>query len=412
MTIRKSSFSQEIQFTGTALNEKLNWLAGVYYFEEVAMDDYYVPVAVGIFNSGGLVENDSTAVFGQLSYDFTDKLSLTVGARWTEENKGFKPLQFSESTYLFPIIPSEGDGVGGYVHPFNGNVYPTAGGGGTVAIVPEGTLFFPQEWNNETYSDTTPMFNLSYKIDNRTMVYFGYSEGFKSGGYNARNIKPGVAVRTFEPEKAATYEVGFKGDFLEDSLRINGAFFSTEYTDLQFVIREDFAPIVFNAGEAEIKGVELELTWLPTENLEVISSLGYIDAEYTKLDQELQDSGVKLTNKMPHVPKLNTSFGLVYTYEIPDGGIVTPRIDWAYRGKVYFDSLNSPEITQDAYSIINASINWISAEDTYSVTLGITNLADELYKAAGNTALNSASSYSEVVYARGREWSLSAKYRF
>jgi iron complex outermembrane receptor protein len=407
----QNQFSQEIQLTGDAYDGALNWLTGIYYFNEEATDDYYVPTAVGIFNTGGLVENDSIAAFGQLTYDFTKQLSLTVGVRWTEENKGFFPIQFTESTYLFPIAGEEQDGEGGYIHPFDGNIYPTVGGG-NVAVVPEGTLFFPLNMNEEQYSDTTPMFNLSYQINDKTMVYFGYSEGFKSGGYNARNIKPGPVVRTFEPEKAATFEFGFKADLLENRLRLNGAIFSTAYTELQFVIREDFAPIVFNAGEAEIRGFELELTWLASENLEVVSSLGYVDAEYTDLSQEIQDSGVTLSNSLPHVPELNSSLGLVYTYEIPGGGIITPRVDWAYRDDVFFDSLNSPEISQDGYNLINASVNWVSSEYTYSATFGVTNLSDELFKVAGNTALNESSSYSEVVYARGREWSLSAKYRF
>lgn len=121
----QDQFSQELQFSGTALDESVNWLAGLYYFEEGATDDYFVPVAVGTFNTGGIAENDSQAVFGQFTYDASESISMTLGARWTEENKAFKPIQFAETAYLFPISASESDGAGGYVHPFDGNIYPT-----------------------------------------------------------------------------------------------------------------------------------------------------------------------------------------------------------------------------------------------------------------------------------------------
>ncbi|MBL4826171.1 MAG: TonB-dependent receptor [Spongiibacteraceae bacterium] len=408
----QNQFSQEFQFSGDSADEKINWLFGLYYFEEEASDDYFVPVAVGTFNSGGLVENDSKAVFGQMTVNFTEQLSLTFGARWTEENKAFKPLQFAETTYVFPVSAAEGDGAGGYVHPFNGNVYPTLGGGGTAAVVPAGTLFFPQVLQKENYSDTTPMINLSYDIDDGTMVYASYSEGFKSGGFNARNIKPGPAVRTFNPELATTYEVGFKADLFDSTLRLNGALFHTDYEDLQFVIREDFAPIVFNAGEAEIEGLELEWTWVPNSSLQIVGGLGYVNAKYTQLSPELQAAGVTLDKNMPHVPDLSANIGIAYSIDLSAGSTLTPRIDWSYRGDVDYDALNSAEISQSAYDLVNVAVKWESAEGSVNVVLAARNVLDEEYKLAGNTALASSSAYSEVVYARGREWSLSGRYSF
>jgi len=408
----QDQFSQEFQFSGIALEDRLNWLLGLYYFEESASDDYFVPVAVGTFNSGGLVENDSQAVFGQLTYDLTDKLSLTLGLRWTEENKAFKPLQFAETQYVFPVAPGESDGMGGYIHPFDGNTYPTLGGGGTVAIVPAGTLFFAQQWVDETYSDTTPMVNLSYQWNEDVMLYASYSEGFKSGGFNARNIKPGPAVRSFQPETAETIELGFKADLFDNTLRVNGAIFTTDYADLQFVIREDFAPIVFNAGEAQIDGVELEWTWVPNASLQIVGGIGYVDAQYKKLSDELQASGVLLSNKMPHVPELSANLGIAYSFALDNVGTLTPRIDWSYRDDVVFDALNSEDIAQDGYDIVNASLIWDSPSEDWRVAASVNNLTDKLYRLAGNTAIKESSSYSEATYARGREWSLSVKYLF
>jgi iron complex outermembrane receptor protein len=409
----QDQFSQELQFSGTAFEDQMTWLFGLYYFEETATDDYFVATAVGDFNTGGDVENDSQAVFGQITYELTDQLSLSAGLRWTEETKAFKPLQFTISdVYLFPITADEGDGAGGYVHPFNDQVYPTLGGGGTVAIVPAGTQFYPEVWQDQTFSDTTPMLNIAYRWTPEVMTYLTFSEGFKSGGYSARVIKPGNASRPFGPEKAETIELGFKATLFDESLRLNGAFFSTDYTDLQFVIREDFAPLTFNAGEAKIEGMELEWTWVPTPEIQIVGGLGYIDAQYEQLSDDLIASGVLLDNDLPHTPKLSASLGVAYSLNLGDWGVFTPRVDWAYRDDVYFDALNSEDTAQEGYSIVNAAVIWNSPDENINVSLAISNLTDELYRVSGNSAIASASSYSESTYARGREWSLSMEYLF
>ena len=195
-------------------------------------------------------------------------------------------------------------------------------------------------------------------------------------------------------------------------MRLNGAIFQTDYDDLQFVIREDFAPIVFNAGGSQIRGVELEWTWLPTSSLEILGGLGYLDAKYKDLSPELQASGVSTSKKMPHVPDLSANLGVSYTVNLESGGMLTPRIDWSYRDKVYYDALNQEDIAQEAYSIINASVRWNNSNDDITVVLAMTNLADEDYRAAGNSAVLESSSYSEAVWARGREWSLSFRHDF
>ncbi len=254
--------------------------------------------------------------------------------------------------------------------------------------------------------------NLAYQWNHDVMVYASYSEGFKSGGFNARNSKPGAAVRSFDPESAETLELGLKADLFDNTLRFNGAIFTTDYTDLQFVIREDFAPIVFNAGEAKINGLELEWTWVPNASFQVVGGIGYVDAEYEQLSDELQAAGVALSNEMPHVPELSANLGIAYSVDMGSAGTLTPRLDWSYRDDVVFDALNSEEIAQEAYDIVNASVIWNSPAEDWRVAASVSNLTDELYRLAGNTAIREASSYSEVTYARGREWTLSVKYLF
>lgn len=408
----QNQFSQEFQVSGTAIDDRLNWLTGAYYFKEQATDDYYVEIPFGNFNTGGLVDNDTKALFAQATYDFTDKLSLTAGLRYTSENKAFTPIQSALTTYFFPIAASEKNSDGLYVHPVTGETFPTVAGG-NVAMVPGGTIFFAQEEVKNNISEVTPMVNLAYQWSDDIMTYFNYAEGFKSGGYNARNVKPGATPRLFAPEFSKTFEIGFKGTFFDNTLRLNGSVFRTNYTDLQFVIREDFAPIVFNAGKAVIKGFELEWTYVPVPNLQIVGGVGYTSSEYKELSPELvANGGVALSNQLPHAPDWSTNLGVAYEIFLGENGSVTPRIDWSYQSKKYFDANNTEAIAQDGYNLLNAAIYWTSPDEAWTVTAAVTNLGDKLYRLAGNSSLHASASYAESTYARPREWSLSVDYNF
>lgn len=407
----QDQFSQELQFSGTALEDRLQWLVGLYYFEEEATDDYYVPITFGDFKTGGEVDNDTQAIFAQATYNFTDALSLTVGLRSSEETKRFTPDQGALTTYVFPIADSEKSG-GMYLHPVTGELFPIVAAG-AAAAVPAGTPFFPAGEVENDITETTPMVNLSYRWNDQIMTYVSYSEGFKSGGFNARNVKPGPNVREFDPEFAETIEVGFKTDLFDGTLRLNGAIFTTDYTDLQFIIREDFSPITFNAGEATIDGFELEWTWVPTSQIHVVGGLGYIDGDYDELSPELiANGGVSLNSAMPHSPEWSGNLGVAYSFELGDMGSLTPRIDWSYRSKVYFDAVNTEAISQGSYNVVNAALTWYSADEAWQVIAAVTNLGDETYRVAGNSSLNASAAYAESTYAREREYSLSVKFSY
>ncbi|MCB1662093.1 MAG: TonB-dependent receptor [Pseudomonadales bacterium] len=407
----QEQFSQELQFSGTAMEDRLQWLVGLYYFEEEATDDYYVPITFGDFKTGGDVDNDTQAIFAQATYNFSNALSLTIGLRSSEETKRFTPDQGALTTYVFPIADSEKSG-GMYLHPVTGELFPIVAAG-AAAAVPAGTPFFPAGEVENDITETTPMINLSYRWNDQIMTYVSYSEGFKSGGFNARNVKPGPEVREFDPEFAETIEVGFKTDLFDGTLRLNGAIFTTDYTDLQFIIREDFSPITFNAGAATIDGFELEWTWVPTSQLHVVGGLGYIDGDYDELSPELiANGGVFLNSAMPHSPDWSGNLGVAYSIELGDMGSLTPRVDWSYRSKVYFNAENTEEIAQGSYSVVNAALTWYSADEAWQVIAAVNNLTDETYRVAGNSSLTASAAYAESTYAREREYSLSVKFNY
>lgn len=372
----QDQISQEIQFYGKAFDSRLDWLLGFFYFDEEDASVTIANLPVGLLILNGLVKNKTTAVFSQLTYHATDKLSLTAGFRYTEDKKSFLPDQY-------------------YPQPFLG--------------YPAGTRVLPEIVEKLNIDEVTPMASLAYSWTEDVMTYLSYSEGFKSGGFNSRNVFPLPKTPTFFPEFADTIEVGWKSTSSDNRLQLNGAFFKTDYTDLQFMVRKGIAPFLFNAGGASIQGFEIEGALVPTDSWLITLGIGYIDAKYDEVDPAV--SGVTVDNELPQTPEWSASVGVSYNFDV-QGWAVTPRVDFSHQASKYYDALNSPQLFQDGYEVFNAAVKFNSPDQHWTIVVGGTNLTDEDYLAAGTSAYTSAAGYLEHVHARGRQWSLKLKYEF
>lgn len=428
-------FSQELQASGALLSDRLKWLLGAYYFDERAVDDYKVFAAPGGFTQDGIYENGSLAGFTQLSYDFTDALSLTIGGRYGKEERRFSPEIATTSAYSFPAIPGFNnpanpaplntpvtpgftvlrtiDGVT-YVRPVDtvlpGDVVLRPNAVGNVAV-PAGVLFYEPGQREVDTTDFVPMASLGYKWSPEVFTYLTYSEGFKAGGHSTRSTRPFPDVPTFGPEQARSFEIGFKTDLFNGTFRLNGAAFRTEYDDVQIVVREGFAPLVVNGGKAQILGGELEWTIKPMGELTISGGVGYNENEYDSLTAQAIANGVRTNNRLAFSPKVTVNTGVGYDIGL-DGVVITPRLDWFFQSKIYFDASNTEAISQPDYHLLNAAVTANFLQDRFQVVGSVTNLMDKLYRVAGFSALDSAAAYAESTYARGREWSLSARYQF
>ncbi len=370
-------FSQEFQLAGTTGGDALEWIVGLYYFEEQGTNLNFVDFAPVFIQSGGSVDNDSWAAFGQATWRFANRWSLTGGLRYTDETKRFTPDQF--------VIEDRGTGL------------------------PPGTPLLPPVEAQTTISELTPMVNLAYRWSDEAMTYVTYSEGFKSGGFTQRVFPPLPAVPSFEPEFVRSYEIGAKLTALEDRLRLNGAVFYTDYDDLQVQVLLGVAPITRNAAAAEIRGFELELTTRPTAALLLEAGVGYTDAEYTEIGAQV--IGLTLDNEFAQIPEWTINAGASYDFALPAGAVLRPRVNWSYRSEVFMDALNTPEIRQPAYDLLSASLTYLTSDERWRASISGTNLTDERYFTSGFADLP-VSGIAEVVVARPREWSLSVQYRF
>ncbi|NKB35616.1 MAG: TonB-dependent receptor [Gammaproteobacteria bacterium] len=390
-------FTQEIQLLGTSFDDKLNWILGAYYFEEEGAYLERVTFSPVDFQSGGAVENDSLAFFAQGTYDFNDKLSITLGLRYTDDTKRFTPDQF--------IIANNNASVPPFLLGFGPGLVPP--------IPPPGFLLLPNTEAKISVQELDPMASIGYQWTEDLLTYFTYSEGFKSGGFTQRVFPPLAAAPSFQPEFVTVYEAGFKWQGFDNRVRLNGAFFFSDYEDLQIVSQANsVAPLVQNAGAAEVKGFELDLQAVPAENWLIEGGVGYIDGEYTEVDP---GTGLGINNKLVKTPEWSGTAALAYTWDWADIGTITPRVDLTYRASYFSNAINSSTTAQDAFSLVNLGVTFESNDGKWMFSAQGRNLTNERYISAGYSEQNGPTAnlgISEVIRDRGREWSLNLRRSF
>ncbi len=389
------TFSQEFRISsvdggGASLDGRLQWLAGVYYYNDdaIRMDGFlWGADSIPVFLAGGPttildaltvdVETESIAFFGQATYDITEQLSLTVGARYTEDKKTF--VLTGDTTA--PGVPAL---VNDYV--FSGE----------------------RKWTS-----FDPKITLNMRWTEDVMTYFTYSQGFKSGGVQFAALAEIAATEVFDPEGLSAYEVGLKSELLDGTLRLNLAAFLYDYTDLQQQRVKLFgaSPVALttNAASSEIKGIDVDVLWAPAREVNLRLSYSYLDA---KFDDFIFDAanGVDFSGyRMPSSPEHTISVGGSYTLEVSDGWGATFSTDWIWTDEYNFDAdVTDPLTAQDDYLVGNVRLAITPPDDQFSITGYITNLTDKRY-------LSSVTRQGPAVidsYANGRRFGVIGRVNF
>ncbi len=401
---KSEQFSQElqVQYDGGPLNGIL----GVYYFDEDTNERATVPLSfppsppvIGSILAGGpgsrdlqvsQLETRSWAIFGEASYEITDALEVSGGLRYTEDRKTFQGTVLN----LFPATLPDPDPLP------------------DTAIPDGGPLFIYPTPNRETFSALTGSASVSYEVAPWLNTYLSYSRSFKSGGFNTRYNAPppGFEPVPFDEETVDSYEVGAKieaGDF-----RLNLAAFQADYGNIQLVFRQGVVPLLFNAGEARIRGFEAEASYRPFD-----TGL-FIDAGMSILDDEILSitevpgatATVQPGDELPLTPSFQGNLAIGYDIEIGNRYVLTPQFDGSYTSDVVFITGSVPEIEQEGYFVANASIQ-LEIDERFSVQAGIINLFDKEYLIQGNASLGTLG-YAEKIYARPQSWYLQVSAEF
>lgn len=415
-TFTQRQFTQELQLLGNALDGRLDYLFGLYYFSEKGKDIGPIDFNAVLAQSGGFYNYKSWAAFSQLTFKITDRLSLTAGLRYTEDRKKFLPDQF--------IIE---DRLGDLFGPANGTLVlsrcfvrsgppilpPNVGCTADPVLNPNGNRILPYVTVPSNAERLTPMVNLAYQWTPDIMSYVTFSQGYKSGGFTQRIFPPESSMPTFEPETVNAYEAGLKLTALDRMLRFNLAGFYTDYSEIQLLVDGTpygrLGPFYINAGDAEIKGFEAEATLAPGGGWLISGSAGLTDAQYTRLNNTV---GLTLDSRFNYVPKWTASGSIQNEMDLGDAGSLTPRVDWSYRSATFnnINGLNDSLLFQPGYSVFNASIRWEDQDGTYGLQFGVDNIADKKFQSYGN--FQQSFGTKTASYDRGRQWYLRGSVNF
>lgn len=354
-TTRPADYEQkthELRFTFDNPDSRVRGTAGLYLWDseyEIGLRSFIgfaVPGVVLDLPQTTAQESESWALFTEVDIDLSEKWVLTLGGRYTEDEK---------DTAQMGVVTATAD---------------------------------------DSWDEFTPKAGVRYQINDDAMAYATYSVGYRSGGFNGRVDSVETATTPYNQETVDNYEVGIKTEWLDNTLRINAALFRMDYEDKQEELQLPSATsgtgqvtLVTNASTAEISGLELDVLYNPTANLSLRGNLGLLDAEYDEF-QFIGASGlVDLSGlEIRRAPDVTGSISGTYEWQMGETR-AWALVGWHYIGEHEVDFANKPELTNDAQNLINASVNFetgpvrISAyghnltnEDGYSIGFDVAGL--------------------------------------
>lgn len=363
--------TSELQYS--FVDDGFSFVAGYYYFngESCGVFDAILEVFGQSLSLPGLTRevsgcshSQSNAVYGQSSFDLDEKWSMTLGARYTKDEKYAQV----RNGLIFDTVYPWDNWVPGYTRP-TGDLVPVV-------------LNDSDDW-----SRFTPRVGFEYQYDEDIMFFMSYAEGFKSGTFNPRASSAEPAA---DPEVVDSIEFGMKSDW-GDNFRANVTLFTLEHKDRQYIsvlpgaTPADLNQRLGNIGLSEATGVEAELTYVANRDLTFDAAIGYINSDFEQVidfDPVTGDPFDKSDRfTISNTPDLTFNLNANYTVEASSGDFVF-NASYYYRGDyVLFeeDSL----LTQSGYGIANLSVNWFSSMSNWTVGLHIKNLTDEEYKTGG-----------------------------
>lgn len=390
-------YSQEFRLLSNANSARV-WTLGVYYFQETvdriditdvtAVSDIYsavlAPIPDEIAHYDQNAKNSSWAVYGQTEIPLSEKIDLVLGGRYTRDSKNLNLVATGADPLLFGILP---------MGPFNG-----------VA--------------DDDFSNFSTKVGVNYSASEHAFWYAQFSQGYKSGGFDGNATTAISLAQSFDEETADTLELGLKAQWLDNRLRTNAALFYTEYEDLQvFQVTNTGRQFLDNAASATIKGVELEMDLLFSEQLASHAACTFLDSSYddfiSEVDDDLDGQPDDLSgNTLTRSPQQNCSLALTYSPLFTGEQPMDLRVSYAYQDEIFITPQNRSLDTVDAFYVVNMSVQYrISA----ALSLGFfgKNLTDESYSLHAYDADPLVrNNIQSTVYAEPRTWKASIRYDF
>ena len=395
------SYSHELQLI-SATDGPLQWVTGVYYYHSETQQPYTIssleadylqntvpendlfnqaaiqpnrnPAAPEQYWQNGDLDVDSYAVYADGNYSFNDQWKLTLGARYSyDEKQGNEAQYVVADPYAAPgadVLPPIWSALG----------FPANCCGLLITDPQVANRKLDDDWNNISGRAV-----IDYMYSDEQMLYASISSGYKAGGFRLGSLQENPS---FDPEEVISYEIGYKGTYA-DVLRINAAAYFYDYKDMQVLVDalNDVnlpVPEIVNADKAEVKGFEVEATWLATDSLTLMANYSYIDGEYTNFccavdtigdpDGGEQDlSG----NPLTQAPKNKIFTNASYSWNTASMGEFVLSGSYSWVDSRQYDVFNTSATQADSYYRVDASLSWFSPSQDIRVIMAGKNLTEE-----------------------------------
>jgi len=362
-------FSQELQLTGLTFNDRLSFVTGLYYFNTKDIGSSSQAVSIGntpLNGTRAIRKNDSISAFGQGSFEISDRLSLSLGLRYTNETVKSSLENTADSQITFK------------------------------------------------FTDWSPHIGVDFKASDDIFFYGKASKGFRAGGNTPGTALPNNGI-SYKPDIAWTYEVGARTT-IADIIHFNPTFFYTDWKAIQAnVIVFVPQPLVTiqNIGGAEIYGVELEGDVTVTNGLSLNYSAAYTKAKYTDLLPIITDNGgITLDSSLPGVPEFRYTVGVNYSQYLSDNLALRLNGNYAWIDEQRSSLPDSGATTLPSYGLLGARAT-LEIGDTWSLSVYGTNLTNEAYLIGANDfAKGNTSGNLELDPGRGRAFGVEVKLSF
>jgi iron complex outermembrane receptor protein len=443
---RWDTLTEEIQITGG--NSRVDWLAGVYWWDQDTLArngrwqlnefqkgifpinnvlnspacnppggipagyasclQVWNRAVTGSFDNMSRTGQEGQAVFGEATIHLTDTWDLTIGLRHhDQENLSQTMRAIPGVTPAKPVDPTQfhvGD-------PF--------------VFQPAAPLARTQ------FDEMTQRVAAQKQFTDDIMGYIGYSEGFRPGGISAPVIDGVRTEMPFGPSMIENTEIGMRSDLANGRLRFNWTIFETAWQDLQansVVIHprtgEQLPQLrTMNVGSAEAKGVEIELTYRPTSNLELNLGLGVLDTAYSDVLPGTYSGHIQIlpgVTEFEQAPDRSYTIGIQHTADLSSGATFTTRFDFNYQGHFWRDA---PFLRVDAYDavpdgwgeagdwgVLNMRLVYEPADGNWEAAFFGTNLTDEYMLNSG--FFHGIWGFDFATVSRPREVGASLTFRF
>ena len=410
-----SVFSQELQLSGST--DSVDWLVGAYYSTDEMEEYYHYFMSDSLYGGASLVfdiapfklngtgileldtkyqqETDSSAIFGHVEWQFTGALKLTVGGRYTKEQR-----DWSGCTYV-----ADDNSLGSFNNILFGTTL-SAGSCGTIDDRPSSPTFIlgllgTPDANNglAVFTDTIDTsrmmgkIGLDYTPSDNVLYYASISQAFKSGGFNGANSNTTTQLMPYDEEILTSYEIGAKATLLEGSMQLNAAVFSYDYKDKQekdrVITLVGAISGLTNVDESSITGAEIDIQWLPTDGLRLAFGGAWLDTEIEQWQAVDAANSAWLVNtatfdasgsELPQAPSLSYTALIGYDTNITENLILGMALDLSYTDKTTGGV--APERATEDYTVINARLSISDASEKWKTLLWVRNVADEDYYAS------------------------------